>query len=123
MSDEQQLLSFIRATFLSVWALEVLCFLSKRREQAHSTEELIAELRASESVIGKSVEQLEAGALVVVDDAGAVRFAPPTRDLEFIALDAISLYERRPDQVRRTIVMRPSTGLAAFSDAFKLRKD
>jgi hypothetical protein len=43
--------------------------------------------------------------------------------LATLAADAVALYELRPDQVRRTIVSNTSPGIAAFSDAFKLRKD
>ena len=33
------------------------------------------------------------------------------------------LYARRPDSVRRTIISGSMTGLTAFVDAFRLRKD
>jgi hypothetical protein len=36
---------------------------------------------------------------------------------------AISLYAKSPDKVRRLIIAAASPGLAAFADAFRLRKD
>lgn len=123
MNDEQKILSFISATFLSVWTLEVLRFLAERHEQTFLPETLIVELRVSKSIIAKSIEQLELAALVLTNETGGVRFGPATRELEHLTRDALKLYERRPDQVRRTIVSRASTGLTAFSNAFRLRKN
>ena len=123
MADEEELLAFIGNSFRSVWALEVLRFLVEHREEAHSADELIRELRVSNSVIAQSVDQLEAASLVVPNGPGALRFQPSNERLELLVLGALALYDRRPDQVRRTIVSRTSPGLTAFSDAFKLRKD
>jgi hypothetical protein len=121
--SEEQLLAFIGNGFRSVWAIEVLRFLTQRREHGHSPAKLISELRVSSSVIAQSVAQLEATALVVVDEAGLIHFQPASAELESLATEAVALYERRPDQVRRTIVSQTSPGITAFSDAFKLRKD
>jgi hypothetical protein len=52
-----------------------------------------------------------------------IHFQPASAELESLATEAVALYERRPDQVRRTIVSQTSPGITAFSDAFKLRKD
>jgi hypothetical protein len=123
VASEQLLLSFIGSGFRSVWALEVLRFLARCEEEAHSPEELIAELRVSNSVITQSLAQLEAVALVVTEESGAIRFQPASEELRTLATAAIELYERRPDLVRRTIVSQTSPGITAFSDAFKFRKD
>lgn len=89
---------------------------------AFSGVELIHELRVSNSVVANALVQLEAAGLIA-DEDGALRFQPVNAELEALALEAVALYERRPDQVRRTIVSRSSPGITAFSDAFKLRKD
>lgn len=123
MGGEEQLLSFIGNSFRSVWTLEVLRFLAQRRDRNHSSEELISKLRVSSSVISQSIAQLEAVALVVRDEGGGIRFQPASEGLERLSIDAIALYERRPDQVRRTIVSHISPSITAFSDAFRLRKD
>jgi hypothetical protein len=123
VAGEEQLLSFIGNSFRSVWALEVLRFLVEEREDTHPPEALIMQLRVSKAVIAQSVAQLDAAALIVTDESGAIRFQPASKALETLVINAIGLYERRPDLVRRTIVSQTSPGITAFSDAFKLRKD
>lgn len=122
MADEKQILSFIGNSFRSVWVIEVLRFLARRPDVSHTADELIAELRVSSSVVVQSIAQLEAIALVV-DDNGRIGFEPANAELEALAIEAVALYERRPDAVRRIIVSQTSPGITAFSDAFKWRKD
>lgn len=121
--NEGKVLSFIGNSFRSVWALEVLRFLIARRDATHSAAELIAELRVSNSIVAQSIATHEAVALIVVEEDGGVRFQPASAELDSLAGEAIALYERRPDQVRRTIVSQTSPSIAAFADAFRLRKD
>jgi hypothetical protein len=122
VADEKQILSFIGNSFRSVWVIEVLRFLARRRDVSHTADELIAELRVSSSVVAQSIAQLEAIALVV-EDNGRIRFAPANAELEALTIEAVALYERRPDTVRRTIISQISPSITAFSDAFKWRKD
>ena len=98
-------------------------FLIERRDAPLTAAELIAELRASNSVVAQSIATLEAVALIAVEEDGKVRFQPVSDELDRLASEAIALYERRPDQVRRTIVSHTSPSIAAFADAFRLRKD
>ena len=37
--------------------------------------------------------------------------------------EQVELYEKRPDQVRRTIVSQSSPGITAFADAFKFKRE
>lgn len=122
MARQNQLLEFIGDTFNSVWALEALRVLAQLPDVEFTEDKLIATLRASKAAISQSVSGLERVGLVIVGERG-VRFRPANPDLERFALEAIDLYARRPDLVRRTIVSRTSPGLTAFADAFKLRKD
>jgi hypothetical protein len=123
VKEEERILAFIGSTFRSVWAIEVLRFLAGRPETWHEPTQLIDLLRVSKVVISQSVDQLSAVALVIVDGEGRICFHPADAELARLAADAIALYERRPDQVRRTIISYTAPGIAAFSDAFKLRKD
>jgi hypothetical protein len=123
MSNKQEVESFIRSTFRSVWSLELLIFLRKSSGRAWSREELVAGLRASDSIVGQSVDSLLAAGLVASEGADRVRYLPVSPDLDRRAADAEAYYSRSPDSVRRLIVMSASGGLAAFADAFRLRKD
>ncbi|MBV1691384.1 hypothetical protein KRR38_27795 [Novosphingobium sp. G106] len=123
VAGEEQVLEFIGSTFRSVWAIEVLRFVVANAEFPHSADQLIERLRASRSVVDQSIDQLLAVALVVIDDDGEIRFRPASAELASLVDEALSLYERRPNQVRRKIVSHTSPGIAAFSEAFRLRKD
>lgn len=121
MNADEELSRFITSSFPSVWALEVLLLL-KRDGTSLGREELIERLRASELVIARALDSLLAAGLVSVDREGRASYvaSPATTPLVDAAGD---LYARRPDAVRRMIVASYARGLAAFADAFRLRKD
>ena len=83
---------------------------------------LVGALRASDSIISSSLDSLIAAGLVAVDESGA-RYAPAAADLAEFTTAAESLYAKSPGAVRRMIVAGATGGLAAFSDAFRLRRD
>jgi hypothetical protein len=123
MPNRKDLESFIANGFRSVWALDLLIFLSEHANASFTSDELIAALRASDVVVSQSVANLAALGLAVVDPDGRVslhKSSGPQADLVDAAIDA---YRRSPDKVRRLIVSQTAPGLTAFADAFKLRKD
>lgn len=122
MAVKPEVSSFIRSTFRSVWALEMLCFLRKNRGQPWSHADLVAALRGSELLVSQSVESLAAAGLVVEAD-GTVRYQPVSETVDKLATAAEALYATRPDAVRRMIVAAPPSGLTRFADAFKLWPD
>jgi hypothetical protein len=123
MASKEEVEGFIRATFRSVWSLELLVLLSDKSERAWSREELVSTLRASELIVAQSLDALLAAGLISVDENGCAAFLPASRDIEDLFERAKSLYARTPDAVRRMIVASASGGLTAFADAFRLRKD
>ena len=123
MPSRQEVSSFIRATFRSVWALELLCFLRQNRDRALPHQEMVAGLRGSDLVVSQSVESLSAAGLVLAEADGAARYAPASEELERLVQRAEELYAKSPDAVRRMIVASANPGITAFADAFKLRKD
>ena len=123
MPSEQDVASFIRATFRSVWALELLCFLRQERGRSRSHEEMVAGLRGSDLVVTQSVDALTAAGLVLADADGSARYSPASEDLDRLVEQVAALYAKSPDAVRRTIVAAANPGLTAFADAFRLRKD
>jgi predicted transcriptional regulator len=123
MTQTQQLLTFIKDNFRSVWALELLILLAGDSERAISHDELVARLRASDSVVGQSLSSLVAAGIVSTEEDGGARFAPASADIERLAKAAVALYAQKPDAVRRLIVLGQNGSLAAFADAFRLRKD
>lgn len=121
MIGEEEVSGFIRSSFRSVWSLELLLLL-KREPRAWTTEEIVQALRASDLVVVQSLESLSAAGLVAREKDGAARYAP-LPSLAPLADSAESYYARSPDAVRRLIVGGGAGGLAAFADAFRLRRD
>jgi hypothetical protein len=122
MAASQDVESFIRTTFRSVWALELLCLLRHNQDRILSHAEMVAGLRGSDLVVTQSVESLTVAGLVIIDAVGA-RFRPASRDLEALVDQAVALYLKSPDAVRRMIVAAANPSATAFADAFRLRKD
>ena len=123
MPSQQDVSSFIRGTFRSVWALELLCFLRQDRDRSLSHEEMVAGLRGSDLVVTQSVDSLTAAGLVLADSDGSARYCPASDDLDALVEAAASLYVKSPDAVRRMIVAAANPAITAFADAFRLRKD
>lgn len=94
----------------------------KREPRAWKHAELVTTMRASELVVAKAVESLEAAGLASIDGDG-VRYTPVNEDVASNVARTEKLYAARPDAVRRAIVSSSLGGLTAFADAFRLRKD
>ena len=123
MPSKSEVASFVRATFRSVWALELLALLRQNRDEAMTHADMVAGLRASDLVVTQSVGGLAAAGLVLAEADGSARYAPASPELDLLVGQAEALYARSPDAVRRMIVEASNPGLTAFADAFKLRKD
>jgi hypothetical protein len=115
--------AFLRAQFKSVWALELLLFLKDHADEAWTEEQLVAALKASETIVTTSLATLVAGGLVADDANGGVRYAPASDDLSRLVDVTQALYAKKPDKLRRVIVSSAATGLSAFADSFRLRND
>lgn len=102
MPSRQQVSSFIGATFHSVWALELLCFLRIHRDRALSQAEMVAELRGSDLVVSESLKSLAAAGLVEWH-AGRARYRPSSPLLDEYAAIAEAAFAASPDAVRRII--------------------
>ena len=122
MASREQVSSFIQSSFRSVWSLEVLLLL-KREQRPWASEEIVAALRASELVIRQSLDALGAAGLVVTDHGGRSEYRPNNAGAARLVEESERLYALSPDAVRRLIIGSYTSGLAAFADAFRLRKD
>ncbi|HZG07516.1 MAG TPA: hypothetical protein VEZ70_00890 [Allosphingosinicella sp.] len=122
MPSSEQLASFIRSSFRSVWSLELLLLL-KREQRCWDRGEIVAALRASDLVVHQSLDSLTAAGLVTVDGEGRAAYSPASDSVGALVDRTESFYARSPDAVRRLIVSAATGGIAAFADAFRLRKD
>ncbi|MCD2322942.1 hypothetical protein LQ953_02795 [Sphingomonas sp. IC-56] len=123
MPAKQEVSSFIRSTFRSVWSLELLCFLRKHQDRAWRFAELVVAMRSSDLVVSQSADALVAAGLLVRETPDAIRYCPVNEQVDRLATAAEELYAQRPDSVRRMIVSAGSSSVSQFADAFKLRRD
>lgn len=121
MTLNDDLSRFIGASFPSVWTLELLLLL-KRERRPWPQEELIGALRASELVVSQALDSLVAGGLASVSEEGAT-YMPVSDSVAKLVDEAEAFYALKPDKVRRMIVTSSASGIAAFAEAFRLRKD
>lgn len=119
MASSDELDSFITSSFPSIWALELLLLL-KREARACSADELINLMRASQSVIEKAAASLGAAGLIGTDRQSTV-YMPVSAEVARLVEETEQLYRSKPSRVRRLIVASANNGLAAFSDAFRLK--
>jgi hypothetical protein len=123
MASGEDVETFIRSTFRSVWALELLILLRENHGRSLSHEEMVKRLRGSDLVVRQSVASLAAAGLVIPEEEGAARYSPASAELDSLTGQSEEIYAKSPDAVRRLIVAAATPGLAAFADAFRLRKD
>ena len=118
---DEETLRFIGANFRSVWALELLLAL-KRFGAPCTRDDLVVKLRASDLVISKALEELEAAGLVSIESDSAL-YLPANRGVEAMINRSEQVYRQRPNAVCRAIVAARTSSATAFAEAFKLRKD
>lgn len=123
MPNDVAVRSFICSTFRSVWSLELVRLLHADPGRSFARADLVEILRASDLVIHQSVDALMAVGLVTIGDDQTVRLHVPDAEVEALLKASIELFGHSPDKVRRLIVARSTPGVAAFADAFRLRKD
>ena len=123
MPDQADIERFIASTFRSVWDLELLLELKRSPGERMTRDQLITALRASDVVVSRGVETLVASGLVVEESDGSVHYVPARAELDELAAGAVELYRSRPDSVRRLIIAGIPGGLAAFSEAFRIKGD
>ena len=123
MASDQEVESFIRTTFRSIWSLETLLLLRRDSERWWTRSDIVTALRASDLVVSNSLERLCIAGLVMVEEGGTARYQPVDAALDELVEGAQQFYARSPDAVRRMIVASANPGLTAFADSFRLKKD
>lgn len=114
--------AFIRAAIRSVWALEALRCLRAQKSRTWSAAALTRELRASALVIQEVLTTFKAIGLLH-DTDGEVRYAPASPELDAVAGEIISEYDRRPIAVMKEIYAVETSKLQDFANAFRLKKN
>ena len=121
MTPSEDLTRFIGSSFRSVWALELLLIL-KQEPLPWPHAELVKTTRSSDLVVSRALDGLVSAGLAVDESEGAM-YLPINEDVAHCVDLLEQLYATRPDAVRRVIVSASASGVTAFADAFRLRKD
>lgn len=117
------LMQFVGASIKSVWTLELLLYLWRSAGRACSTNELVRELRASDSIVSDGLAALQNAGLVSPDGHGSVRYAPASSTFDHLVQQLAQLYRERPVMVTNAIFAGPDRRIHSFAEAFRLKKD
>lgn len=120
ISDD--LLSFIRASIRSTWALELLLLMRKQSPRASSPDELVLTLRATPTLVSTCLDQLQTAGLLVRDENGTWRYAPAASALDQLVAQLEGAYAERPVTIINAIMATPTDRLRSFADAFRFPK-
>jgi len=115
------LVAFLQTTIKSVWALELLLLLRRRRGKHWSMEALVQEMRASTAIVAGGLTALSAAGLVEESAAG-FGYRPATAELDVMAERLEQTYAQYPFAVTRAILAAPDHKMQIFADAFRLTK-
>jgi hypothetical protein len=115
-------LEFMRRSVQSVWALELLLMMRDNADRAYTVEDLIKDLRASQSVIASTLPQFVADGLVVEVEPDRFIYRPSAALAGKVDRLAVCFGES-PVAVVREIALGSYPKLQSFADAFRFRKE
>jgi DNA-binding HxlR family transcriptional regulator len=117
---EEDIYAFARQAVGSVWALELLLLLQRSKGRAWRSDELLRELRSSQTIVEEGLTRLRQAGLVAETD-GAYTYWPASPQIEQLADGLQRIYASKPISVVKAIMAAPSDKLRIFSDAFRLK--
>jgi hypothetical protein len=119
---EDEVLAFAAASMSSLWSVELLLHLKAAADQLRTPDELIRELRSSQTVVADVLVALRERGLVAEPEPGRWRYSPRSKQLDSAVAHLEQLYAVKPATVVRAIVTSPDHKLHQLSDAFKIRE-
>lgn len=118
MSADDELPMFIRRQFNSVWALEIMLLLRAREERAWRVDELVREMRASQTLVVANLTALERAGLVSREADETFRFAAANPLLSELCRRVAEAYRDRPVAVI-SLIAAPEDRLQQLAEAFR----
>lgn len=119
--NEDDVLSFVRATLASTWELELLLLLYRSANRRWSAQELVRELRASQVIVAHAVRSLKTHQLVTEFD-GRFGYVRGVRATDETLGELQLLCSSKPFTVFNAIRDAQAAPLKTFSDAFRFRE-
>jgi hypothetical protein len=110
---------FIQEGLGSMWALNLMLALRENPERRWSAPELIAHLRASDTIVREQLPRLRELGLVVDVESGQWSWRPATSQLDDLCSRIAEEYALRPVGIVNLIARRQSK-VRLLADAFKL---
>ena len=122
MTDNQDLLEFVREHVRSVWGVELLLLLKSDPGRRWTAPELVRELRASTTLVNDNLQRFERSGLVTAEEPSRYRYDPAGAVLSELCDRLEAAYRVRPVSVINMIATAPNP-LQTLADAFKFRGD
>lgn len=113
---------FIQDGLGSMWALNLMLALRENPERRWSAAELVAHLRASDTIVQEQLPRLRELGLVVDLDGGQWAWRPVTSQLDDLCRRVSEEYALRPVGIVNLIARRRHN-VRLLADAFRLRRD
>lgn len=120
MTGNPDVFHFIREHVRSVWALELLLLLKADGERCWTVDQLVAALRANQTLVTDNLAHLGQAGLVLADDQGCFRYRPAAEALSQLCDELEVAYRAKPVTVIRWI-SAPAERLQSLADAFKFK--
>jgi hypothetical protein len=119
---EEAVLSFVRSSIRSAWALELLLLLRRDPQRVWMIDDLVRELRGSVALVTENLNSLSAVGLVAPTEGEGHAYRAETAEVDKLVTALVELYAQKPITVLQTIFTTPSDKIQSFSDAFLLKK-
>jgi hypothetical protein len=116
----EELVAFIAATIPSVWALETLLLLRRPPRGDWRADQIVAELRASPTLVDDCLEGLQRAGVIIGSPEG-VRYGPASPMLANLCDQLEAAYRERPVAIVNLIASRRPDPLKGFADSFRFR--
>ncbi len=114
---------FIRNSFKSVWALELLLLMRRERGREWSVTDLSRELRANDSIVSGILPEFIENGFVSETRKKLFRYKPKRRMLEQLVDRVAEAYAKNRVRVTEEILNAPNNQIQTFANAFKIKKD
>ncbi|MBF6570072.1 MAG: hypothetical protein IVW54_14480 [Candidatus Binataceae bacterium] len=117
-----EVMSFVRAYLRSVWSLELLLLMRQKSDRIWAIDELTQELRASDLIVGRIIQDFQQFGLVIESSPGKFRYSAANSALHELVDQIAKLYAVRPVAMIDAIVNSPKHRIQSFADAFKFKR-
>jgi hypothetical protein len=114
---------FVRSSFESVWALELLLLMRGERSRLWRIDELIQELRASDLIVKRILPDFVKKGLVAEAGGESFQYRPAEGRIEKMVDRIANAYAENRVEVIEEILSAPNENIRIFAEAFRIKKD